>query len=611
MLALICFFLILSSGSAFCSAVFQRKYEEVLPITCSAMVLLLFLSGIAGNLKIGAVILCILCGGLYVAAVIWAIKQKNVIKWLQNIFTPGFFVYLVWSIVLVLILNGKVLHSWDEFSHWGDIVKVMVAYDDFGTNLSAESMFPSYPPGMGLFQYMLQVLYLWTGGSGFCEWLLYIAYHMLAFSFLAAFVKGEGKKGIFYAILYGGILLLVPTVFYEDYYTTLYIDPFLGVLSGAGLAKILLSKKKDIFYSLYILMACSMLVLAKDAGILFAIIIGCAYLADRLLDEKKYNRTMLFHTILVVGAITLPKLLWNLEVQTSQVQRVFDAPIDIGQLILILLNKDKTYRSLVWHTYWEKFGILQVLIPILFFCILLKWGMKKGILEKKKGRLLLIVVVLQAIVYAVGLAVAYIFKFTEYEASKLASYDRYIHILHLSIWIIIVLSCIHLVYNIVKMDKKLYVYMGCIYLIAVVPMVGIVMQYAYEMVRISLEVRKEYEETAEVIRQYAEETERIYVIAEESNGYERLVLKYLLRPYRINDTGYSIGEKFYEGDIWTVQKAQGEWMDELCTDYDYVILYEINDYFIQNYGELFDEPVIREKGLYRINKTARKLECVQ
>ena len=62
MVSLILWFVFLSSGSVLCAAVWGKKYEEALPVTCSALVLLLFLFGIAGILKTGVLFVCFLGG---------------------------------------------------------------------------------------------------------------------------------------------------------------------------------------------------------------------------------------------------------------------------------------------------------------------------------------------------------------------------------------------------------------------------------------------------------------------------------------------------------------------------------------------------------------------
>ena len=46
------------AGSVYAAARWERKYEEVLPLTCCAMVLTMFLFGVFGFLKLGAAVVC-------------------------------------------------------------------------------------------------------------------------------------------------------------------------------------------------------------------------------------------------------------------------------------------------------------------------------------------------------------------------------------------------------------------------------------------------------------------------------------------------------------------------------------------------------------------------
>ena len=627
MLAIVFFFLIISSGSVFSSAVFQKKYEEVLPITNVAIVVLLFIFGILGYLETGVVICCGLSIILYVIAIVWIIKKREYKLWMKNILTPGFFCYIIWNAVLVFLIKDKLMHSWDEFSHWGDIVKVMVTYDDFGTNPLSDSMFASYPPGMSLFQYMLQKINVWISGTAFTEWLLYVAYHMCAFSFPAYFLKGTGKRSILYTLVIMGAVFIIPTLFYAEYYTTLYVDPFLGILSGSGLACILLRKEKDQFYSLYIMAICSMLVMTKDAGLLFAILIGCAYLADILFCEKTSVKRFFLHSVIVIGAIALPKLLWNLELYISKTFLVFHNGIEIGKLLDIFSGADNTYLSEVWKNYWNAFAtkplsmeiiginassLVIILVAIVMLTFLLYIGAKKGLVSKSKCLLMTAVILMQVMVYVAGLAGMYLFQFTEYAATRLASFERYINILHLSLWIVIFLFAGELLYNIVKLGKRHITYMVVIiYLLIIIPLDIMAGFSAYDWGWRAERVRSEFSETVNIAMEKTEPWERIYIIAQESMGYEPLVLKYLLRPHMVNRTGYRLGLPLYEGDSGYTDIYPDEWMEEICTNYDYVIIFGIDDYFIETYGKLFGKQETIRQGLYRINKTTRILEFIE
>ena len=107
---------------------------------------------------------------------------------------------------------------------------------------------------------------------------------------------------------------------------------------------------------------------------------------------------------------------------------------------------------------------------------------------------------------------------------------------------------------------------------------------------------------------------KIYLISQGTTGFDYWVLRYNIRSNRINLSHnpmftWSIGVPFYEGDVWTRSISPQEWQAELLLDYDYVALYKINNYFLQNFGGLFQDPAaIRENTVFRINKETGLLE---
>lgn len=621
MLELILFFLIISSGSVLCSAVWGKKYEEVLPISCSAIVLILFIFGICNLLEIGSYVVGGLSVCCYLIAGVWAIKHKKVKAWLSNIFTLSFGVFVFMIAGVTFAIYGKVLHSWDEFSHWGTIVKSMVNDDALSTCLSAENytMFAAYPPGMSLFQYMFQKIHIWISDNSFCEWMLYAAYQLFAFAFLMPFIKGKVKSHLGIAVTTGVLFFLGPIIFYNEVYSTLYIDPILGILSGVGIATVLWNKKRDIWYSLQIWMICSMLVLVKDAGMLFAVILGMLYLADIVLEDKIFNKNKVWNIIVTIISIALPKGLWSLSIRANDISQAFSTPIDFKQFINIILHKDYSYRRTVLELYCEAFfknqfeignmGIrisyFVILLVLIFLLVLL---LKKGCggVNLTSGKCLLVIVsiIIQSLIYVLGLGLTYTFKFSEYEGMRLASYERYMNILMLSISIVVLVSIVNLLYS---MKSGIYAFGIVVLIIMISPMQMVYNHIFRGSVYLSKQVRLPYEQTVSMIDNRTDNSDRIYLIAQESNGFDLIVFRHLLRPQQMNGTGYSIGENFYEGDIWTVPKTKEVWMEELCANYDYVVLYCINDYFVDNYGSLFADEVI-ENGIYYIDKENQKLE---
>ena len=70
---------------------------------------------------------------------------------------------------------------------------------------------------------------------------------------------------------------LIPLFFYDNFYYSIYIDAFLGIMAGCAFASILFLEKKDALYNIYITLNCIVLVLAKEVGLYFAIFTALAF----------------------------------------------------------------------------------------------------------------------------------------------------------------------------------------------------------------------------------------------------------------------------------------------------------------------------------------------
>lgn len=195
MFAYIVFFMAISSGSVFCGARFGRKYEEILPITCMGIILILFVFGILGILRAGIIVVILLVITLYLLSAALLIKRRKFDDFLLAVFTPAFVIFLVIFIAFAFLNRGRLAYVWDEFSHWVDIVKVMTTLDDFGTNPASQSWFQSYPPGMTLFEFFLQrIVLFFNPNAGFHEASVYVAYQVFFSSLLLPFFKGRSFR---------------------------------------------------------------------------------------------------------------------------------------------------------------------------------------------------------------------------------------------------------------------------------------------------------------------------------------------------------------------------------------------------------------------------------
>lgn len=628
--------MILMSGSIAGCAFGKKKFEELLPITCSGIVVILFLSGILSILNIGVYFILLLACLSVVLSTLYIQKNKTWKLVLKNFFTPGFVVFTVLYFVLSILIKDMMVCEWDEFSHWADIVKVMVNLNDFGTNPDSGSLFASYTPGVALFQYFVQKIYLLIKPEeSFSEWRLYFSYQILFISYLMPFMKKITFKQPLKILLLGSVIWLAPMLIFTNIYSSIYVDAMLGIFAGAALATVFTDETKDWLYDVYICLTISVLVLAKDAGMLFAAFVLIAYIMDSFLECNNkacsfiLNKVSILKTVFGILAIILPKVLWTWNIKINQASVSFGNKINIIELVRVLLGMEpENYRSVVLHNYSLAFvshkieiGSQLIEIPymallIIFIGIAYWFYVKSKEIDPPKAtirKITLCLMVIQSIIFIVGMCVSYMFKFSENEAISLAGFSRYMKIIFHCWWVYLLMLAIDFASreNSKKIRVEIFVFCFCM---IVLPWSTIALNVTRQTVDNAFAHRAPYQSLINQIEEITkndEEPSEITVICQETQGYEQLLFRYALRPHDV-DWKYSIGEPFYEGDGFTETITAEEWQERLVSKRDYVALYKINDYFIEEFASVFENAdEIMENGLYRVNKETGLLElCV-
>ena len=103
-------YIIISSGGVLCAAYFGKKYEEILPITCAGIVLIMFLFGVAGLLTLGVLVVCGISALLYILSFVRLYKTTSWKDVLCNTFTPAFFVFFIFYIGVSCFNYGKLAY---------------------------------------------------------------------------------------------------------------------------------------------------------------------------------------------------------------------------------------------------------------------------------------------------------------------------------------------------------------------------------------------------------------------------------------------------------------------------------------------------------------------
>lgn len=626
MISNLVFLAFLCSGSVFAAAWAKRTFEEVLPITAMSMVLLVFLFGILGQLYAGVVVCAVIAAALWLLAMAHVIWKKDGKETAAALLTPGAVVFLAMFFCLSMWNFNKVASEWDEFSHWVDIVKAMTAIDDFGTNPEANTMFQSYPPAMSIFQYILQKIYLALKPGGvFIEWRVYFAYQVFCFIPLFPLFKNCSYRKPFDILMYCVMVFLTPLIFYNNFYSSTYIDAFLGLLSGAGFAMVLLWDKKDKIYSANIWLMCAVLTLSKDVGRMFSAFLAAAYSVDMVFDSDLAATTSrkknIVNIIISVSAVFIPKLLWKLELAISNAQISFSNKVDFRQLLLVLLGKDSSYRGSVLKTYCNgligksvtaghasitiivSYAFLAVLYLCCFY-LLYRLYREKLSKRKKAIKYVLIIAAAQELIYLFGMGVMYMFKFSEYEALKLASMERYLNMMFLSGWLLIMSMSIFAVTKLIT--SRIYKIVLLSFMLIVTPFKGFVNMVNGSDTMYSQYIRSKYEPIKEWAEDNCDGNQKIWIVSQDDAGFDKLVARFNLRPNSTNP-GFTwcIGfSEAYDG-MYAYERTPEQWREELMEDYDYVVIYDLNDYFTEHYANLFEGTgEIVENSLYSVDREA-------
>lgn len=623
---------VLLSGSIFALSFFRRRPEQILPITVMGIVAVLYVAGLLGILAPGFCFLLAMAALLIAVSVFRVLRRRQLRRFLADFFTPGMCIFCGLFVFLVYMNYGMLAHGWDEFSHWMDCVKAMTILDSFATDPRSYSTYASYPPSMSLFQYFVEKIYLILNpDAAFCEWLVYLAYQIFALSLLMPLLRGFSHEKPLENFALAAAVFLAPTLTYGDFYTSVYIDAFVGILTGCGFAAVMLHRKKDPVYFLYLSLLCFCLVLAKDAGLLFAVFVVLAFLLDWLMDRYRCRERIgpagLFAGLSPVLALLFAKLSWSLELARQGVVKVFDQPIDfLAYTKMFFLHNGTAFRQTVVDLFQQQFSkvsmgfgfkfietsylVLSVAFGLMLVAALFAYKRREP--ERKWNRLAaLMMLVLCTAVYIYGLGSIYAYRFTEREAYNLLSYSRYMNMAYEAAWILIVLLCLAYVQEYRQDSRKSNTAMALVLLVSllVAPALYMGNYVTKDPVREASKFRQEYEAFGEAIHRVCDSDDKIYFIDQGSSGLSYYLTKYLARPNTI--TGhFSIGKPVYEGDEFTQEMTAGQfWQILVEEEYDYVAIYRRDCGFIEEFGCLFADPTqIQDDTIYRVNRERGQLE---
>jgi hypothetical protein len=119
-----------------------------------------------------------------------------------------------------------------------------------------------------------------------------------------------------------------------------------------------------------------------------------------------------------------------------------------------------------------------------------------------------------------------------------------------------------------------------------------------------LQTRLSIEKIATKVVNTVPSNSRVYYIQQNSDGYEKTILSYLILPIDTNNNGFSIGLPYNKSDRWTTDVD----LEKIFKGYDFLVLGYGDEQF-WNLGKYYlnSEAQQRSQGMYRINYESGRL----
>jgi len=132
---------------------FKKKFEVVLPFSIMISILTTYILGFI-NLRLGFYF-CILIALSSVPLLLKSIKINEVKNIYQLCFTDYFWIFCIFYSIIFILNIQKPFDRWDEYSHWGVMVKEMFRMDKYYYLEECSLMrHKDYPPFTTILEYL-------------------------------------------------------------------------------------------------------------------------------------------------------------------------------------------------------------------------------------------------------------------------------------------------------------------------------------------------------------------------------------------------------------------------------------------------------------------------
>ena len=287
--------LLILSSWGYCDLLYSRLQVSLcfLPsLVIAFQIMLLFFLGLLNCLQTGVWLL--LLGGLF----FWAYQRSFLWGNLKKYVTFPFLFYAVVLVCISLLVKDQLLVHYDNFSHWGVIVKQMLLTNRLPTFRDPIIVFQSYPPGSACYiYYFCKIISPYEDVQMLAQGVMLVSFFLPLFGF----ARGEG--------IFTKILLAISCYFVLTFNVLIYDLLVDTLLPMVGMTCILFvyhtfesqNNRTNVLCAVPYL--CTVL-LIKNAGIYFAVI--ASGLALYMAHDASERRD----SLVMAGMSFLPLFFW-------------------------------------------------------------------------------------------------------------------------------------------------------------------------------------------------------------------------------------------------------------------------------------------------------------
>lgn len=434
--------------------------------------------------------------------------------------------------------------------------------------------------------------------------------------FLPVIKKNDWNRFVL-SILVVACLIATPFIFTSSYIVLLYVDSILGIIFSYVMFYAFTEESESLFSYLNIGLGCFVLCLTKESGVFLAVVAIVAMLLVSFFvvqTRRSWTTKCLIGVSGILGML-VGKCSWSLFLVLTKTKEAWNmSSLSLGNFINLLLGKGADYqyetiKAFLRASYRMDFGgnmfqmkYISWIGLAIFFFLILKLVVKE--INQLKWNIYIYTSLAGLLLYTLGLLLLYLFTYSEVEARGLASYQRYLATYLIGIFCFCLsLFFYYTLQNIKDKNFANVIVVGAGYILLLfIPPVEL---YNITVGRgASIEstntLRAQYMNLDQYISCFDYHTDKIYLVCQNTQGYQYLYLRYLLSPVQVGGPFYSVGEP---SDNYTLDQWIGEIINQNIT---YVYLHLIDEKFIEGYGSVF-EGDIEQGSLYKVSVNGNQI----